>query len=158
ITRVEDKNGMVIYEHKPKVVVALNEQTAYVMVDMLRSVVDQGSGNRLRWMFHLEGPMGGKTGTTNDNSDGWFIGITPQLVTGVWTGAEDRGIHFSSMALGQGANSALPIYGLFMQKVYADRNLHYTQTEFELPKGGLQVELDCSQYFKQDYQGVDPNA
>lgn len=158
ITRVEDKNGMVIYEHKPKVVVALNDQTAYVMVDMLRSVVDQGSGNRLRWMFHLEGPMGGKTGTTNDNSDGWFIGITPQLVTGVWTGAEDRAIHFSSMALGQGANSALPIYGLYMQKVYADRDLHYTQTEFELPKGGLLVELDCSQYFKQDYQGVDPNA
>ena len=155
ITRVEDKNGMVIYQHNPKVVVALNEQTAYVMVDMLRSVVDGGSGNRLRWMFNLQGPMGGKTGTTNDNSDGWFIGITPQLVTGVWTGAEDRAIHFSSMALGQGANSALPIYGLYMQKVYGDKDLHYTQTDFELPKAGLQVELDCSQYFKQYYQGED---
>jgi len=153
VLRVEDRNGAVIYEHNPKISVVLNEQTAYVMVDMLKSVVDQGSGNRLRWMFHFKNPMGGKTGTTNNNSDAWFIGITPDLVTGVWTGAENRAISFSSTALGQGANAALPIYGLFLQKVYADPTLKYTQGDFELPKGGLQVTLDCSQYYEQYYQG-----
>ncbi len=157
ITHIEDKNGTLIYEHRPKVVVALNEQTAYVMVDMLKSVVDGGSGNRLRWMFNFKNPMGGKTGTTNNNSDAWFIGITPQLVTGTWTGAEDRAVHFSSTALGQGANAALPIYALYMQKVYADKTLHYTQEDFELPKAGLQVTLDCSQYYNQYYQGEEPD-
>jgi penicillin-binding protein 1A len=97
--------------------------------------------------------MGGKTGTTNNNSDAWFIGITPELVTGVWTGAEDRAISFSSTAQGQGANAALPIYALFMQKVYADKSLNYSMGDFELPKGGLQVTLDCSQYYQQHYQG-----
>ena len=155
ITRVEDKNGTVIYEHSPRVVTALNEQTAYVMVDMLKSVVDEGSGRRLRFRYNFTNPMGGKTGTTNNNSDAWFIGITPQLVTGVWTGAEDRAISFRNTAQGQGANAALPIFGLFMQKVYADKTLHYSQGDFELPKGGLQVTLDCSQYYQQHYQGED---
>lgn len=153
VLRVEDRNGAVIYEHNPKISVVLNEQTAYVMVDMLRSVVDEGSGNRLRWMFNFKNPMGGKTGTTNNNSDAWFIGVTPDLVTGVWTGAENRAISFSSTAIGQGANAALPIYALYLQKVYADRTLKYTQGEFELPKGGLQVELDCNQYEDQFFQG-----
>jgi len=153
ILRVEDRNGAVIYEHNPKISVVLNEQTAYVMVDMLKSVVDAGSGNRLRWMFNFKNPMGGKTGTTNNNSDAWFIGITPDLVTGVWTGAENRAISFSSTALGQGANAALPVYGLYLQKVYADKTLNYTQGDFELPKDGLQVTLDCSQYYNQYYQG-----
>jgi penicillin-binding protein 1A len=153
ITRVEDKNGTVIYEHSPRVVTALNEQTAYVMVDMLKSVVDQGSGRRLRFRYNFTNPMGGKTGTTNNNSDAWFIGITPQLVTGVWTGAEDRAISFSSTAQGQGANAALPIFALYMQKVYADKSLNYSMGDFDLPKGGLQVTLDCSQYYQQHYQG-----
>lgn len=153
VLRVEDRNGAVIYEHNPKISVVLNEQTAYVMVDMLKSVVDAGSGNRLRWMFNFKNPMGGKTGTTNNNSDAWFIGITPDLVTGVWTGAENRAISFSSTALGQGANAALPVYGLYLQKVYADKSLKYTQGDFELPEGGLQVTLDCSQYNNQYYQG-----
>lgn len=153
ILRVEDRNGAVIYEHNPKISVVLNEQTAYVMVDMLRSVVDQGSGNRIRWMFNFTNPQGGKTGTTNNNSDAWYIGITPDLVTGVWTGAENRAISFSSTAIGQGANAALPVYALYLQKVYADKELQYTQGDFELPKNGLQVELDCSQYHNQYYQG-----
>lgn len=155
ITRVEDRNGAVIYEHSPRVVTALNEQTAYVMVDMLKSVVDQGSGRRLRFRYNFTNPMGGKTGTTNNNSDAWFIGITPQLVTGVWTGAEDRAISFRSTAQGQGANAALPIFALYMQRVYADKELSYSQGDFELPKGGLQVTLDCSEYDNQYYQGVD---
>lgn len=153
ITRVEDKNGTVIYEHNPRVVTALNEQTAYVMVDMLKSVVDEGSGRRLRFRYNFTNPMGGKTGTTNNNSDAWFIGITPQLVTGVWTGAEDRAISFSSTAQGQGANAALPIFALYMQKVYADKSLSYSKGDFELPKDGLQVTLDCGQYYQQHYQG-----
>lgn len=153
VLRVEDRNGAVIYEHNPKISVVLNEQTAYVMVDMLRSVVDQGSGNRIRWMFNFTNPQGGKTGTTNNNSDAWYIGITPDLVTGVWTGAENRAISFSSTAIGQGANAALPVYALYLQKVYADKELQYTQGDFELPKNGLQVELDCSQYHNQYYQG-----
>lgn len=153
ITRVEDKNGTVIYEHSPRVVTALNEQTAYVMVDMLKSVVNEGSGRRLRFRYNFTNPIGGKTGTTNNNSDAWFIGITPELVTGVWTGAEDRAISFSSTAQGQGANAALPIFALYMQKVYADKTLDYSMGDFELPKGGLQVTLDCSQYYQQQYQG-----
>src|SRR5690606_4259594 len=118
-----------------------------------KSVVDEGSGRRLRWMFNFKNPMGGKTGTTNNNSDAWFIGITPDLVTGVWTGAENRAISFSSTALGQGANAALPIYALYLQKVYADRTLSYTQGDFALPKSGLQITLDCNEYNDQFYQG-----
>lgn len=146
ILRVEDKNGTPIYEKTPKVSKVLNSETAYIMVDMLKSVVDGGSGNRLRWRYNLKPPMGGKTGTTNDNADAWFIGITPELVSGVWTGAEDRGISFFSMAEGQGAQAALPVFGLYMQKVYADTSLSYSQGDFPLPEGGLTRELDCSQY------------
>src|SRR5690606_37107356 len=149
ILRVEDKNGTPIYEKTPTVVKALNSESAYIMVDMLKGVVDGGTGSRLRWSPEFGGfknPMGGKTGTTNDNSDAWFIGITPDLVTGVWTGAEDRGIRFHSMASGQGAQAALPIFGFYMKKVYADKSLHYTQEDFPLPPGGLTREIDCSQY------------
>lgn len=153
VLRVEDRNGAVIYEHNPKISVVLNEQTAYAMVDMLRSVVDEGSGHRIRWKFNFTNPQGGKTGTTNNNSDAWYIGITPDLVTGVWTGAENRAISFSSTAIGQGANAALPVYALYLQRVYADKELHYTQGDFELPKNGLQITLDCNEYTDQFYQG-----
>lgn len=149
ILRVEDKNGTTIYEKAPKVVKALNSETAYAMVDMLRGVVDGGTGSRLRRAEYggLTKPMGGKTGTTNDNSDAWFIGITPDLVTGVWTGAEDRGIRFHSMASGQGAQAALPVYGFYMKKVYADKNLHYGDNNFTMPEGGItRFELDCGKF------------
>ncbi|RRN76738.1 penicillin-binding protein, partial [Pseudoxanthomonas sp. SGD-10] len=109
LLRVEDKNGNILFERKPKVVVALNPQTAYVMTYMLKGAVEQGTGVRLRYRYGLTNPIGGKTGTTNDNSDGWFMGITPQLVAGVWTGCEDRAIHFRSTNLGEGANTALPV-------------------------------------------------
>ncbi len=149
LLRVEDKNGTVLYEKPQKVVAAINEQTAYVMVDMLKSVVNEGSGQRVRWMFNLTNPIGGKTGTSNDNSDAWFIGVTPQLVTGVWTGAEERNIHFATTAQGQGANAALPVFALYMQKVYADQSLGYKKDDFEPPKGGVSITLDCSQYYQQ---------
>lgn len=146
ILRVEDKNGMPIYERTPKVTKVLNSESAYIMVDMLKNVVDAGSGRRLRFRYNFTNPMGGKTGTTNDNADAWFIGITPELVSGVWTGAEDRGISFYSMAEGQGAQAALPVFALYMQKVYADTSLGYSKGDFPLPEGGLTRELDCSKY------------
>ncbi len=146
ILRIEDKNGMPIYEKAPRVSKVLNSESAYIMVDMLKSVVNGGSGGRIRFRYNLNNPIGGKTGTTNDNSDAWFIGITPELVSGVWTGAEDRGISFYSMAEGQGAQAALPIFALYMQKVYADTSLNYSKDDFPLPEGGLTRELDCSKY------------
>ena len=149
LLRIEDKNGNVIYERKPRIKVVLDEQTAYVMTDMLKGVIREGTGVRLGWKYKLNNPIGGKTGTTNNNSDGWFMGITPELVTGVWTGAEDRAIHFTSTDFGEGANTALPIFGLYMQKVYADQNLKYTKGDFPVPKGGVTTILDCGAYTKQ---------
>lgn len=149
LLRIEDKNGNVIYERQPNIKVALNPQTAYVMTDMLKSVVSEGTGRRLRYRYNFTNPIGGKTGTTQANSDGWFIGITPQLVTGVWTGAEDRAIHFASTSQGEGANSALPIFALYMKSVYADPTLKYTKGDFEVPKGGVTITLDCGAYNQQ---------
>ncbi len=146
LLRIEDKNGNVLYERKPKVVVALNEQTAYTMTYMLKGVVQEGTGHRLQFKYGLYNPIGGKTGTTNDNSDGWFIGITPQIVAGVWTGCEDRDIHFRTTNLGEGANTALPIFALFMKKVYADASLKISKQDFNPPKGGNTITLDCNQY------------
>ena len=146
LTRIEDKNGNILYERKPKVVQALNEQTAYVMTYMLKGVVEEGTGVRMRYKYGLNNPIGGKTGTTNDNSDGWFMGITPQLVGGVWTGCEDRAIHFRTTDLGEGANTALPIFALFLKKVYADNSLGIKKGDFEPPRGGNGITLDCNQY------------
>ena len=146
LDRIEDKNGNVLYERKAKVVIAMNPQTAYAMTDMLKGVVQRGTGRRLVYTYKLTNPIGGKTGTTQNNSDGWFIGITPQLVTGVWTGADDRGIHFISTDQGGGANSALPIFGLYMQKVYNDATLKYSKGDFEPPKGGSTITLNCDAY------------
>ncbi|MES3018775.1 MAG: transglycosylase domain-containing protein [Bacteroidota bacterium] len=149
LLRIEDKNGNVIYERKPRIKVVMDEQTAYVMTDMLKSVVREGTGIRLTWKYKLTNPIGGKTGTTNNNSDGWFMGITPELVTGVWTGAEDRAIHFTLTDNGDGATTALPVFGLYMQKVYADKTLKYTKGDFPVPKGGVTTTLDCGAYTKQ---------
>jgi len=146
LLRIEDKNGNMLYERKPKVVFALNEQTAYVMTQMLKGVVENGTGSRLRYKYGLTNPIGGKTGTTQNNSDGWFMGITPQLVTGVWTGCEDRAIHFFSTNQGEGANSALPIFALYMKKVYADGKLKYSKGDFEPPKGEQTITFDCDTY------------
>lgn len=148
ILRIETKEGTVIYEHKPEIRKVLNSESAYIMVDMLKGVVDGGTASRLRRAEFggITYPIGGKTGTTNDNSDAWFIGITPQLVTGVWTGCEDRGISFSNMQYGQGAAAALPVFGLFMKRVYADSKLGYSKEDFPLPPGGLTRVIDCSKY------------
>jgi penicillin-binding protein 1A len=150
LTRIEDKNGNELYSRKPKVVQALSEQTAYVMTYMLKGVVEEGTGVRLRYKYGLNNPIGGKTGTTNDNSDGWFMGVTPQLVAGIWTGCEDRAIHFRSTNLGEGANTALPIFALFIKKVYADNSLGIKKGDFAPPKGGSTITLDCNQYQNQE--------
>jgi penicillin-binding protein 1A len=151
LLRIEDKNGTVIWgDREPKVVQAMSEETAYVMTDMLKAVVREGTGARMSYKYGLSNPIGGKTGTTNDNSDGWFIGITPQLVTGVWTGFESRFIHFRSTGFGEGANTALPIFAGYMKSVYADPKLGIVKNvDFERPKKPLETNLDCSVYNQQ---------
>ena len=150
LLRIEDKNGNVLYTNHTQVKQAMNEQTAYVMNYMLKAVVTEGTGVRLGYKYGLTNPIAGKTGTTQNNSDGWFIGITPQLVTGVWTGCEDRAIHFRSERLGEGANTALPIFALYMKKVYANTALGIKKNvDFDPPKGGVSITLDCGQYNQQ---------
>jgi penicillin-binding protein 1A len=135
VTRIEDNNGNVLGTFSPKTHEVLNEQTAYKMIYMLRSVCDHGTGVRLRFRYGVNSPIGGKTGTTQNNSDGWFVGFTPSLVSGAWVGGEDRAIHFDSMAEGQGASMALPIFALYMQKIYADEELGYSKDEqFDVPE------------------------
>ena len=150
ILRIEDKNGIVLYDKRPSVHPALNEEVAYVMTRMLKGVVQNGTGSRLSWKYGIKAPVGGKTGTTQNNSDGWFMAITPQLVAGVWTGCEDRAFHFTSTREGEGANTALPIYAGFMKRVYADPKLKITQQDFEAPKSGVSIVYDCNQYQPQD--------
>ena len=134
VTRIEDNTGNVLASFTPKSHEIISELTSYKMITMLRAVVDHGTGVRLRFRYNIQAPMGGKTGTTQNNSDGWFVGFTPSLVSGCWVGGEDRGIHFDSMADGQGASMALPIFALYMQKIYADTELGYSPTEqFDIP-------------------------
>jgi penicillin-binding protein 1A len=147
ITRIEDKNGNVIEEFMPRRVEAISKETAYLTLNLMKGVVDHGTGLRLRFRHGLTAPIAGKTGTTQNNSDGWFMGITPDLVSGVWVGCEDRSAHFRSTDLGQGASMALPIWGIYMKKVYDDKSLKISQDDFEKPEGlDNSIELDCSKY------------
>ncbi|MFP5080594.1 penicillin-binding protein 1A [Pedobacter sp. JCM 36344] len=149
ILRIEDKNGVVLHREKPIPVPAMNEEVAYVMTRMLRGVVTNGTGWRLT-KYGIKTPIGGKTGTTQNNSDGWFMGISPQLVAGVWTGCEDRAFHFTSTAQGDGATTALPIFAGFMKRVYADPKLKISKADFEPPKNGVSITYDCNQYQQQE--------
>lgn len=134
VTRIEDANGNVIRKFAPQMHEIFSETTSYKMIYMMRAVVDGGTGSRIRRNYSLYMPMGGKTGTTQNNSDGWFMGYTPSLVSGVWVGGEDRSIHFDNIAEGQGATMALPIWALYMKKVLADKELGYSSTEqFDVP-------------------------
>ena len=134
VTRIEDANGNVIATFTPQMHEIFSESTAHKMIYMLKSVVDGGTGGRIRGRYGLTMPMGGKTGTTQNNSDGWFMGFTPSLVSGVWVGGEDRSIHFDNIAEGQGASMALPIWALYMQKVLGDYTLGYSSVEnFNIP-------------------------
>lgn len=144
ITRIEDRNGNVIEQFVPETRQALDEKTAYTMVELLRGVVDEpgGTASRLRFRYKFENEIGGKTGTTQNQSDGWFMGITPNLVTGVWVGCAERQMRFRSLALGQGANMALPIWALYMQDVYEDKVIGLPQDRFEKPQG-FEVDFNC---------------
>jgi penicillin-binding protein 1A len=142
VTRIEDKDGNIITHFSPQMSEVFSEKTSYKMISMLRAVIDQGTGMRLRGKYAMRGQIGGKTGTTQNNSDGWFMGVTPKLVSGVWVGGEDRDIHFDFTNEGQGANMALPIWGIFMKKVYSDKKLGYSESDtFGVPGG---YEYNCT--------------
>jgi penicillin-binding protein 1A len=150
VTKIEDKNGNVMQEFIPKTVDALDEMKDYVMINMLKGVCNGhlwGTATRLRSRYNLRGPMAGKTGTTQNHSDAWFMGLIPQLTGGVWVGGEERAIHFTSMNYGQGAALALPIWGYFLQKVYADKTLGIDPNkDWEKPAGDIGIEMDCDKY------------
>ncbi len=135
VTKIADSEGNVLAEFQPRMNEVISEKSAYEMIYMLRAVVDGGTAGRVRWRYKIEGEIGAKTGTTNNNSDGWFMGFTPQLVSGCWVGGEDRDIHFGGMAMGQGATMALPIWAAYMKKVYADKSLPYSsEAKFKMPE------------------------
>tara|TARA_R110002049_G_scaffold28552_2_gene97822 strand:+ start:648 stop:3005 length:2358 start_codon:yes stop_codon:yes gene_type:complete len=160
VTRIEDKNGTVLYQFKPESKDVLSEEVAYVTVNLMEGVTQAGSGKRLRhnsdWLaksavykeimtgypYELKNPIAGKTGTTQNQSDGWFMGMVPNLVTGVWVGAEDRAAHFKSIHYGQGASMALPIWGLYMKACYADKTLDVSEGKFEKPSN-LKIDINC---------------
>lgn len=160
VTRIEDKNGNIIAEFPAKRVEVMREEISAVMVDMMQYVMDYGTGQRLRRPEYggITSQVAGKTGTTQENTDGWFMGMVPQLVCGVWVGADDPVIHFRSTALGQGANMALPIYGFFMKRVYADKTLGIDPAaKFPDFEGTPTIELDCGKYIEMqnnDYQDL----
>ena len=161
VTRIEDKNGTILYQFAPETKDVLSAETAYVTVQLLQGVTESGSGQRLRhswatktpvyqevitgYPYEFTNPIAGKTGTTQNQSDGWFMGMVPNLVTGVWVGAEDRAAHFSSLTYGQGATMALPIWALYMKSCYEDAELQISIDEFEEPDG-LSIEVDCLKY------------
>ncbi len=146
LLRIEDKNGTVLADFTPKTNEVLSEESAYVVLELLKGVTTAGSGVRLRTSEHyykdiitgfpyeFTNPIAGKTGTTQNHTDGWFMGVVPNLATGVWTGGEDRAVHFENIAEGQGATMSLPTWALFMKKVYADTSLNISQEDFEKPE------------------------
>lgn len=161
VNRIEDKNGTLLYQQVPQTRDVLSKEAAYVTVNLLEGVTEYGSGRRLRgtyaknldhykravtgYPYDFENPIAGKTGTTQNQSDGWFMGMVPNLVTGVWVGAEDRSVHFPTITYGQGATMALPIWGIYMKSLYADPKLDVSKDDFEKPED-LSIEVDCDEY------------
>lgn len=169
VSRIEDKNGTVLYEFVPETKDVLSEEVAYTVVNLMEGVTKSGSGVRLRtkgaekwnkmykeiitgYPYEFKNPIAGKTGTTQDNSDGWFIGMVPNLISGAWVGGEDRQVHFATTKYGQGASMALPIWALFMKKCYADPNLGVSKDKFPEPEE-LTINVDCSKTTKKDDGG-----
>ena len=156
VTRIEDSYGNTIANFTPQMSEVLTEDASYKMLHMLKSVIDGGTGGRVRFRYGIKAEMGGKTGTTQNNSDGWFMGFTPSLVSGCWVGGEDRSIHFDRLAEGQGASMALPIYALYMQKVYKDKTLGYSEDEtFEIPE---KYANPCSEGGEEDSPTTPPDT
>ena len=144
VTKIEDSQGNVLGEFNTRQREAISEETAYLMANLMQGVVNNGTGARLRSVYGLRGQIGGKTGTTNDNSDGWFIGYTPTVTAGIWVGAEDRQVHFQSLALGGGSNMALPIWGIWMKKVLKDGTLGISEADRFISPAGMNLDLGCS--------------
>ena len=143
VSRIEDSNGTVISEFAPRLNEVISEQSSYKMLDMLEAVVDAGTGIRLRYKYKFDAQIAGKTGTTNSNSDGWFVGCVPRLITACWVGGEERDIHFLTASMGQGAATALPVWAEYMKKVYADTSLGYSQEErFDVKLEAIQQPVD----------------
>ncbi|NCO54597.1 MAG: hypothetical protein GW876_04225 [Bacteroidetes bacterium] len=154
VTKITDKNGNVLANFKPTRTEAISEETAYLMIELLRGVVAFGTSWRVKGVYKVEGDIAAKTGTTQNQSDGWYMGLTPHLMTGVWVGGEDRAIHFSTLEYGQGASLALPIWAYYMNKVHEDKTLNYLIKDvFEKPKN-IKVNVDCS---KDDEKNVNPD-
>lgn len=145
VTRIEDKNGVVLenFSNTPQEI--LSAEKNFIMVKLLQGVVNKGSGNRLKWKYNLHNEIAGKTGTTQNHSDGWFIGFVPDLVTGVWTGADNRGVRFRDLYLGQGAEMALPIWGNYMKKIYNEPTIDISKKNFDIPENGGNITLDCEE-------------
>ncbi|WP_108425195.1 penicillin-binding protein 1A [Flagellimonas amoyensis] len=170
VTRIEDKNGTVLYEYTPETKDVLSKDVAYAMVNLMEGVTQYGSGGRLRhayaknqsmykeiitgYPYELNNPIAGKTGTTQNQSDGWFMGMVPNLVTGVWVGGEERSIHFSRLAYGQGASMALPIWALYMKKNYANEELEVSKDAFEVPEE-MSINIDCSKESQDNQDDLD---
>jgi penicillin-binding protein 1A len=158
VTRIEDKNGIVLEEFIPKSREVMSEEKAYIMVNLMQGVVQFGTGSRLNRTYGLSNPIAGKTGTTQNNSDGWFIGMTPDLVAGAWVGADDRSVHFDLTEQGQGAAMALPIWALFYKKVYADKSIKISKGAFDRPSHKIMINMDCRKLEEDDENdpGLDP--
>ncbi len=150
ITRIEDRNGTILYNYEPHYTEVLSEEKAYAMLNLMEGVTRHGTSIRLRFRYKFKNDIAGKTGTTQNNMDGWFIGMVPNLVTGVWTGADDPAVRFSVTRLGQGANMALPIWGLYMQKAYKDNSLDISKESFEVPSTKMTIITDCDEFNKQN--------
>ena len=143
VTRIEDNSGNLLGAFSPRKREAIGDRTAYLMVNLLQGVVNEGTAIRIRALYMPQGAVAGKTGTTNDQADGWFMGITPRLTAGVWVGAEDRQVHFESLALGGGSNMALPIWGIFMKKVMSDPSLGFSVEDQFVAPPGFDISLEC---------------
>ena len=170
VSRIEDKNGTVLYEYVPETKDVLSKDVAYAMVDLMKGVTEGGSGTRLRhtsqknttvykeiitgYPYEFSNPIAGKTGTTQNQSDGWFMGMVPNLVTGVWVGGEERAIHFRTITYGQGASMALPIWGLYMKKNYADKDLGVSMEDFPEPEE-LSISVDCNKIREEIQKNLD---
>ena len=170
ITRIEDKNGTVLYEYVPETKDVLSKDVAYTMVNLMEGVTEGGSGTRLRHTFaekqdvykeiitgypyEFDNPIAGKTGTTQNQSDGWFMGMVPNLVTGVWVGGEERSIHFKSITYGQGASMALPIWALYMKANYEIEELGISKEAFEEPEE-LSINVDCTKILEEKKEEID---